>query len=268
MLPKSILKIFVYSILLLIVPNQSILAQTENGMHSKVLRVGYDEAYPPFQFTDQNGRASGFDIDLIKAVAKVSGYQLYFEAGTWFEIKDRLERGEIDVIPGVNINPGRKLKFAVTVPTMVTFHQFFVREGSKIKSLSDIKSDTSIQILIQNNQVLTDYLKELNPFVKLRFTENTQEGLRNLSAGEGDAILLPERSGQYYIDYFKLSNLKPAFKPILPREYAIAVKAGDSAMLLGINRGLGIIENTGAYSEAYAKWFAVYDDTSFFSKYF
>lgn len=264
----SLVKLFIISILLIVAPCTTILAQAENGMQAKVLRVGYDESYPPFQFTDNNGRASGFDIDVIKAVAQVMGYQVYFEAGSWFEIKDKLDRGEIDVIPGVYINPGRKLNFEVTVPFLVTFHQFFVRKSSTVASLSDLKSDTSFQIIIQNNQVLTDYLTELNPNIKLKYVENIQEGLRILSSGEGDAILLPQRSGQFYIQFFRLNNLKPVFKPVLPREYAVGVKAGDSAILQTINSGLGIIENTGAYKEVYNKWFAVYEETSFFGKYY
>lgn len=44
----------------------------------KVLRVGGEATYPPFLFKDEHGHYVGFEIDLIKAVAKEIGAEVAY----------------------------------------------------------------------------------------------------------------------------------------------------------------------------------------------
>ena len=39
-------------------------------LFGKVYKVGMDFNYPPVSFIDQNGKMAGFEIDLIKEIAK------------------------------------------------------------------------------------------------------------------------------------------------------------------------------------------------------
>jgi len=43
------------------------------------LIMGFDEAYPPMGFVDENGEHVGFDIDLAKEVAKRMGVELVLQ---------------------------------------------------------------------------------------------------------------------------------------------------------------------------------------------
>jgi signal transduction histidine kinase len=150
---------------------------------------------------------------------------------------------------------------------MVTFHQFFVRKNAGIISLNDFKSKSDIRIVIQNHQVLTEYLKDLNSNQHPSYAESTREGLRMVSSGKYDAMLLPQRCGQYFIQKYYLENLVPVANTILPREYAVGIKQNDSLLVADINQGLSIIENTGKFSDIYSKWFSQYEEKSFYVKY-
>ena len=44
----------------------------------KVLRVGGEATYPPFLFKDEHGHYVGFEMDLIKAVAKEIGAEVAY----------------------------------------------------------------------------------------------------------------------------------------------------------------------------------------------
>src|SRR5690606_14170737 len=63
------------------------------------LRMGGDAHYPPYQFLDDEGRADGFDVALAREVARDLGLEPRFELGDWDTTLERLERGEIDIVP-------------------------------------------------------------------------------------------------------------------------------------------------------------------------
>ena len=49
-----------------------------NSGTSKTLTVATEATYPPFEFQTAEGELQGFDIDLIRAIANVSGFKVKF----------------------------------------------------------------------------------------------------------------------------------------------------------------------------------------------
>ena len=50
---------------------------------SKTLKVGTEGTYAPFTFHNKQDKLTGYDIDVIKAVAKEKGYKLKFNETSW-----------------------------------------------------------------------------------------------------------------------------------------------------------------------------------------
>ncbi len=59
--------------------------------------VRADQSYPPYEFLD-NGRPSGFNIDLIRSIADIMGLKIKIDLGPWNEVRENLERGKIDAL--------------------------------------------------------------------------------------------------------------------------------------------------------------------------
>jgi len=79
------------------------------AMGAKVLKVGTDPAFPPFESTNDKGEIIGFDMDIIKAVAAAVGYDVQFTAVAWDGIIPGLIAGNYDVIAsGMTITDERK----------------------------------------------------------------------------------------------------------------------------------------------------------------
>src|SRR6056297_3143369 len=55
--------------------------------------VGDDIAYPPYSFIDENGNPSGFNLELITAVANAMGYNVEIKLDTWTNTLKALENG-------------------------------------------------------------------------------------------------------------------------------------------------------------------------------
>src|SRR5690606_34386378 len=65
------------------------------------VRVGGDPRYPPHHFLDETGEPAGFDVEVLRAIAADRDLELQFRFGEWNGVLDRLERGELDVVPKI-----------------------------------------------------------------------------------------------------------------------------------------------------------------------
>ncbi|MDX6231610.1 MAG: L-cystine transport system substrate-binding protein tcyB, yecS [Nocardioidaceae bacterium] len=113
-----------------------------------VVRVGTEGVYPPFSFHDaKNDKLTGFDIEVIKAVAKKAGWRLEFVETTFDGIFTALEAKRIDVIANqVTRNPEREAKYGLGTTYTYSRGVIVVEKGTKgIKTLKDIKGKTAAE---------------------------------------------------------------------------------------------------------------------------
>lgn len=102
------------------------------------VRVGVYENAPKI-FTSVSGQPSGVFIDIIDHIAKKEGWEITYVPGTWGEGLDRLEKGEIDLMPDVAYTADRKEIFSFhKVPVLSSWFQVYARKGSKINSILDL----------------------------------------------------------------------------------------------------------------------------------
>ncbi|WP_082582200.1 ABC transporter substrate-binding protein/permease [Aeromicrobium sp. Root236] len=113
-----------------------------------VVRVGTEGVYPPFSFHDaKTDKLTGYDIEVIKAVAKKAGWKLKFVETTFDGIFAALEANRIDVIANqVTFNPERDAKYGLGTTYTYSRGVIVVKKGTKgIKTLKDIKGKTAAE---------------------------------------------------------------------------------------------------------------------------
>ena len=69
------------------------------------LRVGYDPTYLPFSFFNAAGELVGLDVELAGRLADALGVQAEFVPVAWPDLPAALDRGDIDLMPGVWYRP-------------------------------------------------------------------------------------------------------------------------------------------------------------------
>ena len=62
------------------------------------IKVGTNAEYRPFEYVDESGEIVGFDVDLIKELAKRAGYEVELVNTKWDGIFTALAAGEFDVV--------------------------------------------------------------------------------------------------------------------------------------------------------------------------
>ncbi len=113
-----------------------------------VVRVGTEGVYPPFSFHDaKTNKLTGFDIEVIKAVAKKAGWRLKFVETTFDGIFTALDAKRIDVIANqVTRNPEREAKYGLGTTYTYSRGVIVVKKGTKgIKTLKDVKGKTAAE---------------------------------------------------------------------------------------------------------------------------
>ena len=219
--------------------------------------------YYPYTFINENGEPDGFSVDLVRAVAKVMGFEIRINADTWEQARNGLKTGEIDFLPMMAYSKERDKEFDFSAPHTIAYDAFFTRKDSpEIRSINDLRQK---KIIVMKNDQAHDYLSSLD-YIKhdqLIFTNNLQDSLRMLSAGKGDAALMPKLVGLIFIKKLNLTNL--ALSPLVIEEYkrpfSIAVNEGNQELLERLNQGLSILKETDQRKEIFEKWFGIYESS-------
>lgn len=116
-------------------------AEEQNEESLPVIVVGSDN-YPPFNYVDTDGNATGIDVELAKEAFHRMGYEAEFQLINWEDKKELLEAGEIDCIWGSFSMDGREEDYQWAGPYMTSHQVIAVRKDSDIYSLQDLEGKT------------------------------------------------------------------------------------------------------------------------------
>ncbi len=217
----------------------------------KVIRVGGDASFPPYEFLDQDRNPSGYNVDLTRAIAEAMGFEVEFRLGKWTKVMQWLDRGEIDIIQGMAYSAERNRKYEFSLPHSETWRCFFVRKSSRVRSAGEL-SDASIAL--QEGDIAQEYLRQ-NKFKGEIFPARSQEeALLLVANGRFDAAVVTFRHGMHVIGGKKLKNLRPVDDPFSPRFYCYAVARRNALLLNDFNTGLNILKENGQYDTIQSRW--------------
>lgn len=220
------------------------------------LTVAGDYHYPPYEFLDEKGIPTGWNVDIFKAVAEVMGLDFEIKLGPWEQVRKSLEMGEIDVLLGMYRSEERDRLVDFSMPHLTVHHLIFVRQGSPIKSKEDIRGK---EIIVQRSDIMHDYLKANALTDHIVEVETPAGALQLLASGKHDCALLGNLQGFFLVHKLKLSNISIVELPLLSTHYCFAVTEGNADLLAVLNEGLSLLNATNRYGEIYDKWFGVVD---------
>ncbi len=221
---------------------------------NRILIVAGDENFPPYEFVDIIDGVKvyrGFNVDLLKAVALSTGYEIEFRPMPWAEALQALERGEVHAVGGMKYNIERDKRYDFSEAYMTNSLAIFVRKDMQaIASINDLSGH---KVAVQKDAVGYYRLKDLP--VDLQLTANQEETLALLLSGKVDAALGNNLTGQYILQRTKKHEyIKIVGGAIDSEGYCVAVKEGNPTLDV-FNKGLKDIKQNGTYDKIYAKWF-------------
>lgn len=214
------------------------------------IRIRYNGNLYPLEFTNERGKADGFAVDLIFALARESGLEVLFSPGDWRQ-KDRdLLQGPVDFSTGYrNKNTTSSIiysKSLFTVPFSLVYRRSLraPEEEGLYQSIPLVSSGDSSDPL----------LTERSSSDKIIRTKSWSDAVKALDAGYGDYAILSTihwdlLSAEYGDELTTMEN----FDYELP--FVLYTTKWNSKVLEKLNNSLSIIRASGEYSRIYRKWF-------------
>ncbi len=219
------------------------------------LRVMGDSNYPPYEYLNENNYPTGFNVDIMRAVADALNLKIHIELDLWHKVRSEIEAGNIDILMGMYNTDERDQKVDFTIPHYITSYGIFVPKGSEIKTLEDLKNK---KIVVQKDDLGHDYIVENHITSDLLIKSTPEEAMLALANREADCLILPRLQGVMIIKEKNLQGITIVGPPIIQRKYCMAVTEGNASLLAKLNEGLNIIKTSGEYEKIYDKWFGIY----------
>ncbi len=181
------------------------------------LRVGiYDNC--PKIYSASNGVASGFFPAVLDLVARPAGWTLEYVPGTWDECLERLERGDLDIMPDVAYSQPRAERYLFTEETaLISYSAIYTRPDLEVQSFFDL-SDQRIAVLINSiNYTGPDGIRSiLDKFqIPAAYVECTSydQVLQAVQTGRADAAVVNNIFGATAEGRYRLLRSPLVFNP-------------------------------------------------------
>ncbi len=225
------------------------------GEQEVVLRVGGDQSYPPYEYLD-NGIPTGFNVDLIHALAEEMGVEVDITLGPWAEMRQGLVDGKYDLLMGMVPTSEREKNYDFTIPyTYITF-DLFVPRNSPVSRLEDLQNQA---VVVQAGGLMQDYLQEQNFTGEVVLVQDVANALRLVNEGSYPAALMNRLQGEFLIAELGLNNVRRVGIEVQSHKYSIAVRDGNKELLARLNEALYLVNSSGRLSEIQEQWFGVYE---------
>ncbi|MFA5982674.1 MAG: transporter substrate-binding domain-containing protein [Methylococcaceae bacterium] len=172
-----------------------------------VIRLGFDQNWPPFDFIDQAGVAKGLSADVIKIISQRLGINFVASSeASWSNTLAKARVHDIDMLSGIVKTPDREQYLNFTEPYIFPPSVIYTRkEQNAINGFEELNGKT---VAIEENFYLHERLVREYPDIKLYLVKNTLSALTALSDGKVDAYVGNQGVANWLIEQHALSNLK------------------------------------------------------------
>lgn len=165
--------------------------------------IGSDN-YPPYNYVDTDGNATGIDVELATEAFKRMGYKAKFIYIDWEDKKNLLANGTIDCAWGSFSMNGRENEYRWAGPYMVSRQVVAVNVESDIYTLADLEGKTvAVQTTTKPEEIFLNSTDDCIPAVRSLISLQKRELIYPfLSKGYADALAAHETAiYQYMKDY-------------------------------------------------------------------
>lgn len=217
-----------------------------------VLRVGTDATFPPMEYVEA-GKRTGFDIELVEAVAKTLNKRV-----EWIDIDFKglvpgLVSKRFDMaVSAIYITDERKKVVDFTDSYYAGGLVAMVKEGNTaIKTLADLNGK---KVTVQVGTKSVSYLAANYPQVQLVEVEKNQEMFNLVDIGRADAAVTGKPAAFQYVR--TRGGQRVLEQQLTTEEYGMALRKDTPELTKAVNGALAKLKADGTYAQIVKKWFS------------
>ncbi|WP_158277634.1 transporter substrate-binding domain-containing protein [Opitutus sp. ER46] len=214
------------------------------------LRVGVDRAAPPLAYVDDKGQPTGFTVELLREMSRVSGVEIEIIPGFWKEHIPEFNAGRLHAYGNVLSTPTNEAEMALSIAHAELHGMVFQRrDRPPIRRRADFAGRTVATM--RSSAAYSEMLRNRAWGAKLLTYETWQQALDATHRGECDAAFMSTRLMHSLINEHGLA--RHIITDVTYR-FHFGVHKGDQATLNLLNEALATVMRNGTFDELYAKW--------------
>ena len=214
-----------------------------------VLFLGND-SLPPINFM-QGGKPAGIVVDLARAIAERMPSRVDIRLTHWAEAQQLVLEGRADALLQMNPSPERERLYDFSDPLLTSEFAIFVPAGrTGIGRKDDLRG---LRVGVEEKGLPVLLLRQ-DPAIDVRTVPDIVQGFRMLAAGAVDAVVADRWVGGYVLAENRIEGVRAVAEPIERSHSAIAVRKGNTNLLLQINAALAAIRSDGTYDRIVESW--------------
>lgn len=223
--------------------------------------IGLDDTFVPMGFRDDDGKLTGFDIELAEAVFALNDTEVAFQPIDWSMKETELNNETIDLIwNGYSQTPEREEKVAFSDPYMSNSQLLVTSKDSNIDSIDQMDGKTlgaqegssGYNSFNQEPEALKDIVEGKDATLYDSFNE----AFIDLESGRIDGLLIDRVYAEYYLNQNeKMDDFNLIETPYEDENFAVGVRQDDDELLEEVNNGLQELQDNGEFAKISEKWF-------------
>lgn len=221
---------------------------------AETIKIVSDTAYAPFEFKDSDQVYKGIDVDIIKKVAELQGWDYDMTFPGFDAAVNAVQAGQADALmAGTTVTEARKKVFTFSDTYYDTAVVIYTRSDNKISSYEELKGKV---VGVKNGTAAQSFLEEnKDKYGYTLKTFDTSDLMNNsLDSGSIDAAMDDEPVVQYAIKQGKAYAINMDGEKV--GSFAFAVKKGSKYEYLvdEFNEALSQMKEDGTLEEIISQW--------------
>ena len=220
---------------------------------------------PPFEYL-KNKQEIGFEVDLIREIAKRLHLHLEFRNTQWEQIINELRDQHYDLIMGaITITKEREKIIAFSKPYMTTTLSILIntKKTPQAKTIADLDNLT---IGVQAKTTDFDIAKQMQKEgqirgVKIYPFKNFNLAIDDLIAGRVGAVMKVFPVAYYYVEHHPELKIL-AVVPKAPQPLGFGMNPANQELVQAVNQAQAEMQADGTYEKIFKKWFGGSPDKS------
>jgi len=212
--------------------------------NEKPLLFGIDQDYPPLEYVDGSGNPAGVDVEFTKRLMSRLNIPMTFKPNKWAAIAGDVMQGKVDLAMMV-YSPYRSNDVNYSRSVLRLYYQIVTRKGERRNyGLRDVKGE---EIALMQSRPVVDTLKKSG--AKIVIVYDLAKAMKDLAAGDYDAVICYRYQAKYMIAKYKLDNLETEDLTLTPREYCYV--SHNKELIDAINTELDKMVQGGVVEDVY-----------------
>lgn len=218
------------------------------------LKVATNATYVPFEFKSEDGKDyTGYEIDVVRAVAKEMGRDVEFKNIAFDGLIPALQSHDVDMTAsGMTATKERAEKILFAAPFYQTKLSVVTKIDSPVQSVNDMTNGQ--EIAVQVGTTAAAYAKDKG--MNIKNFDHSSDVIMELTTGGAAAGILDKPAADYFIATKGQGKFKVIDVPDSKVQYfAFGFNKDNKALQQEVNAAIAKLKENGTLNKIHEKWF-------------